>query len=445
MLLFLCQLGLTPVLIYNVRTTRFEQEVFFLVPGGTITLPCLLTGLRSRVGQGVCWLFVGIALVLAATSHPFGLAFPCAGACWYFFCLRKQGSIDQLPGRSRLGFLGTGLALGLLPTVLWFAWDPANTLRFTRALGTIYAAREPDMVAYLAGLPPWSWLSRFTPLHWAARLNALDTAAYLEYAGYPVAHYRFRHVLHGWFYVQLGVVIGFFGYSIVRRFRNATAWTHLPVWLAVGFLGCMVCYTPPNTTYNIYPSFFVSLAFVAVVWSLWCERGRLRAVGRAMTTAAYAALLATSVLYAHYATVHAVRIVRSLRTHGEPCAVSRSTVPVLRQMAARLGLERPNARVFTSTESWMAAGRDNRALLESVALGQDSDWTRVDGVVFNTVNMQFFVNSFCKDIAPPFPNPVELRRASPYRPVEAAPVRPGAQSAQPSRGIPVLHPGIFSR
>ncbi|HZU35260.1 MAG TPA: hypothetical protein VFA18_05110, partial [Gemmataceae bacterium] len=378
--LFLCQLGLTPVLIYNARTTRFEQEVFFLGAWGCIGLPCLMSSISSRVGQGVCWVLVGISLALAATSHPFGVVFLLVGVCWYFWCMRREGGLDHLTGWRRLGFLGTGLVLGLLPTALWLGSDLVNTVRFTRALSAIYAAREPDMVAYLAALPPWHWLTRFAPLHWAARLNALDTAAYLENSGYPVANYRFKVLVHGWFYVQLVVVMGYFFYSLSRRFRNGTAWTHLPVWLAVGFVGCMVLYTPPNTTYNLYPAFFVSLAFVVIVWSLWCERWRLSAAGRATAVTALGCLIGSTLLLAHYAAVHAVQLAHRLKPDGEPAICLDQEFRALRSMASRLALDRPGATVYTSTESWIAAGRDNRALLESAVLGQDADWSKVDGV-----------------------------------------------------------------
>ncbi|HZZ77028.1 MAG TPA: hypothetical protein VFE62_00835, partial [Gemmataceae bacterium] len=385
--LVLCQIGLTPVMIYTARTVRFEQEILFAGWMGSALLPALLPCASSAWLRGLLWIGAGAALALAGSSHPFGLVFGIVGLWLVVFAdyWRQQ---DGFRLWQRLGLVALGLLLAGIPTFDWVFSDWETFRAFSESLTVLYAGRSRDLIEWYADMPPWNQLNGILPRSAIAHLTVLHMASYEDFFNYPVPNYRFRIVLHAIFYAELLLIAGFLAFSVWRRFRNANPWIHLAVWLAAAFIAFGCWYTPIHT-YKIYTSFFVNLSSAHIAWRLVSDL-RTRTNVRAVWLLAATAAAVPALFFLHFGYCH-MRHVLTCHNDGVYTHVALDVeFKALADMADRLELRCEDRKVYTYIETWIAAGKHPLSLWESVREGLVEPRTDADAVVFHNNNVGIF-------------------------------------------------------
>jgi hypothetical protein len=209
----------------------------------------------------------------------------------------------------------------------------------------------------------------------------------------------------GWYYAQLFLVIGFFGYSLCRRFQNANPWVHLAVLLAIAFI-IANCYLP-ITLYAVYSTFYVTLAAGAVLWqtgrawktelhpSAWRRHARIGVIGL------YAV---ATLLYLHYGVRHVQHLTSILRRGEFPNASIDQEFTAVEEMARKLHLKDDDHVLYTFPESWIASGRNHESLWETTILGLVEPREDAAGTVFKHSYANFYLASYGADIGSTFPS-----------------------------------------
>ncbi|MBM3996283.1 MAG: hypothetical protein FJ303_19335 [Planctomycetes bacterium] len=393
-LLVLCQLGLTPVMIYTARSVRFEQEILFAGWMGAVVLPALVPAVGSAWLRALLWSAAGASLGLAGSSHPFGLVFGVVGL-WLIVFANYWHEQDGFSLWHRLGLVGLGLILAGIPTFHWIFSDWETFRAFSQAHAKLYAGRTGELIDWYASVPPWNGLRGILPDSMVAHLTVLHQTAYEDFYNYPVPDYRFRVVLEAIFYVQLGLLGAYLVYSAWRRFQNANPWVHLAVWLAAAFLAFGLWYTPIHT-YKIYTSFFVNFSSALIAWRL-ADYARDSSWPRAVVVALIVLASVPALGLLHYAGCHARHLVKCYRHNTHTHIALDVEFAALAQMADRLDLRRDDRKVYAHVESWIATGKHTLSLWESareefVRVANDSD-----GVVFKNINVGLYMRHQSRD------------------------------------------------
>lgn len=407
-LLVVSQVALAGPILLCGRSMRTEQEILFAGWFGAVALPGLIPTLALRWTRGVTWVGAGFLLGLAGASHPIGVAHGAAGL-WLIATARHWHEWDGFRLWERLILLGLGMTTVGAPTITHLMRE--ETRAYVTYVTELYQVRDQQMTPLLASLPPWNRLQPVLPAGAVARLNVVHAAAYADFFDYPVAAYRFRPLLIAWFYGQLLLVLGYFGYSLRCRFQNANPWIHLPVLLAVSFLLVNLCFFPVFT-YNIYLAFYVNLAGGVLIW--WLATRSLNQSGSSNTSDSTlrvrlssltkAVLVGVAALHLHYGAIHAWRVTSAVYRGDFPNVSIDQEFATLKEMSRQLKLNGDDQVVYTSTESWIAAGRNPESLWEVMTLGLVEPRPDAAGVVFKNTHINFFLGSFGADQITKFPS-----------------------------------------
>jgi hypothetical protein len=406
-LLILCQLALAPTILLGARSMRTEQEVLVAGWFGAVMLPCLVPALKARWARATCWIAAGLLMALPGGSHPLGAAYAVAGL-WLLANARRWRAWDGLRLWQRVAWLGIGAALVAAPTIRQLT-NPA-TRGYVAHVTELYKVRDRQLTPYLAAQPPWGWLRESLPDGFVARLNVVHAASYADFFDYPVPNFRYRPLLIGWYYGELLLVLGYFLYSLSCGFRNANPWVHLAVLLAVAFLSVNLWFFPVFS-YAIYSTFYVTLAAGVVLTRLVAPRPvpsplpQQTVQGMPVFRGAPAALyLAASLLFLYYGASHIGHVASAVSSGSIPHVSLDQEFDALEGMSRRLDLKRDDKIVYTSTESWMAAGKNNESLWESIMLGLVEPSPAAAGAVFKNAHMEFFLGVYGADIPSTFPS-----------------------------------------
>jgi hypothetical protein len=398
--LVLSQVALAPNVLLCARSMRTEQEI--LVAGwiGAVVLPCIVPALTARWARALCWCGSGLFLGLAGASHPLGLAYGVTGL-WLLATTRWWHALDGFRLWQRLAFLALGMSVVAVPTFYQMTNEEARGS--VTHITELYQTREQQLTPYLASQPPWNCLEGLLPVGVVARFNVVHAAAYADFFEYPVPVYPLRVVLMTFFYGQLFLVLGYFLVSVCRRFENANPWVHLVVLLAVAFLVVNLCFFPVFT-YAVYSTYYISLAAGVVLWRLVANWRPTLPKLRLARGAVAVLCLSASALFVHYGVLHA-RLVTSAVVHSAFPSVSLDQeFAALDAVSHHLDLKSDDKVVYTSTESWVASGKTNESLWESIMLGLVEPRPDAAGAAFKNAHLEFFLGTFGADTHCKFPS-----------------------------------------
>lgn len=370
---YLLLVGLASPVIEAARTIRNEQEVLLFGLVGCLLLPLLHRPDRARPAALALWAGSGLAVGLAGASHPWGGCYGLVLAGSLLLARGGWAARDGLGALPRLVACGAGLALGILPTLAGYLVDAEQGLAYLAWQRRLYAIRELELIPWMAGRGPWSWLAPLLGSGPAARLNALDTAAFASTGlGMP----GFAPWLRPGFYLGLLAVSARALLALVRRERFEDPLHPLCLGLALVFPALFALY-PPNTTYGLYACFHVHLAVCLLVWSRW------------PWTAVPLLALAGCALGLAFAVAWDARVVAVTTTRRFETLSLDQEQAALTAAAERAGFA--GGPVYTSTEAWIAGGRDQRSIVESVIHGLSDVPGDQVGAVFKLEHLESFI------------------------------------------------------
>jgi len=361
-LVALAPAALAPVMVLAARTTRHEQETLFF--GG---LSALLIANGGRDGLNARpWQLAtaGGFAALAAGMHPFGTVYP---------VLTLVALLAASGPRATLPWLG-GAALGAAPTVWWFWALGKNLPTSMAAMVAAYQGREGELIAKLSRFSSVAWLKLAgLPDTITARLASVQHGAFTEHSGFPLEPGLISLLLRTFFWVEVFLVALF----LVRHLRHPRVEDRGAAWLALlalGFLAFTLVYVP-NTTYGLYGSFHIHLAFAASCLAreeapaVWGSPGL-----RTMVVVALSA-----------GVVSAARLVAAPRA-----ATLDREFTAIKEMAKASGI-RPDTEVMTSVETWIAAGPRNPSLFELITFGTGT--RNPEALVYRRDHVEFVIGT----------------------------------------------------
>lgn len=369
---YLLLVGLASPVIGAARTIRNEQEVFFLGLAGCLLLPMLQRPDRAKPAALGLWAASGIAIGVAGSSHPWGGCYALVLAGSLLVARRGWAARDGLGALPRLVACGAGVALGVLPTLAGYLVDAEQGWAYLTWQRELYAIRELELIPWMAGREPWSGVATLLGNGPAARLNALDTAAF---ASVGLVGTAFAPWLRAVFWLGLLAVTARVVLALVRRERFEDPLHPLCLGLALVFPALFALY-PPNTTYGLYGCFHVHLAVCVLVWS-----------GR--STAVPLLGLIGCALGLAFAIAFDARVIGALATRRFETLSLDQEQAGLSAAAERAGFA--GGPVYTSTESWIAGGEDQRSIVESVIYCLSDVPGDQTGAVFKLEHLESFI------------------------------------------------------
>jgi hypothetical protein len=353
--------ALAPVMILAARTTRHEQETFFF--GALSALLLAKGGLKGLNSRPRDLAVAGGLATFSAGTHPFGTVY-CVLAFLALLAAR--------PARALLPWLG-GALIGASSTIWWLVIQGSNLFAAATAVGATYRGREDDLVTRLSRFSSVAWLKLAgLPDVLTARFASVQHSAFDDHLGFPLEPGPLSLLLRLLFWGEGLFVAAFF----LKHLRNRRVENDGPAWLAfvgLGFLAFTFIYVP-NTTYGLYGSFHIHLAFAAA-----CLVG-----GDGFTGSGRHALRSLGVVVLLTGLVGAGRLVdapRAVTLDREFNAIA--------DMARASGI-RPEATVMTTFESWIAAGARNTSLFELMMYGTGT--ARPDAIVYRRSYLEFFMS-----------------------------------------------------
>lgn len=352
--------ALAPVMILAARTMRHEQETLFFG-----TLSALLLGGGGVQGLTSSPRRLAVAGGLAAFAsgmHPFGSVYSVLALI----------ALLATPGRGRLlPWLG-GAAVGASSTIWWF-WAVGKNLPASMAvIGTAYKWREAELVAKLSQFSSVAWLRLSgLPDAMTARFASLQYCAFDDHDGLPLDPAVLGLPLRFLFWAEVLLVAHFlFSHLKSRRAEDdGSAWL---AFLSLGFLAFTLVYVP-NTTYGLYGSFHIHLAFAAA-----CLARR-----NSPTLFGWPALRALAVISLAVGVASAERLVAAPRV----VTLDRE-LTAMAEVARASGI-RPESVVMTSMETWVTAGARNTSLFELITFGTGA--ATPDALVYRPDHVEFFM------------------------------------------------------
>ncbi len=358
--------ALAPVIILAARTTRHEQETLFC---GALSALLLanggLHGLNSRPRQ---LMLAGGLAAFASGMHPFGTV---------YVILAIVAILATAGPRGLLPWLG-GAAIGAASTIWWFLAQGRNLAASMAAVGTIYRYRQDELVNKLSGFPSVAWLGLAgLPDSVMARLASLQYCSFDDHDGLPLEPGALSLLLRFLFWTEALFVAHF----LFRHLKRPRVENHGSAWLALlglGFLVFTFAYVP-NTTYGLYGSFHIHLAFAAA-----CLAGR-----NAPRAFAWRAFPLLTLVILSVGVAGAERLVAA-----PPVMTLDRELAAIAEMARASGI-RPESRVMTSMETWIAAGARNPSLFELVTFGTGT--TSPDALVYRRDHLEFFMATALPD------------------------------------------------
>lgn len=249
-------IGLTPAMVVNARSTRFEQEVLFWGVLGTFGL---LTILSKSYSKRLAWFFSGFFIGLAMTTHPFGIVFPCVVLLSFFLHRKAWHVIDSLTIKQRIGAWGGGLLIPVTITLIDILYKFQGYMNYTKAAKEFYLIRKQQFIDSFSNEYSGKPFHQFLP----AKIKAFL---------YQISHYGFSTEFMPFLVKEytillfLSVVLCFSFLLLIFKERNQKNILLLAIstYLAIGFF-LMTFFYPPNQTYYIYLSFSLS-TFVCIAY-----------------------------------------------------------------------------------------------------------------------------------------------------------------------------------
>lgn len=386
--------GLATPVIAAARSFRNEQEVLFLGVVGTLLLPMLQRPGRSQAAALALWLGSGLTTGVAAASHPWGACYVLALGSSLLFSRRSWHERDGLGWTARVLVVGAGVGLGALPSLVGYLvqWEQAQAyMAWQRQL---YSIRELEMVPWMSWEPPWGPLRGVLGPGLVARLNALDLAAFSQYVFFvpsalwlvDVLGYPARAV----FYLELLAVVVRVGLALRRRESFGDPIHPMCLALALVFPAFFALY-PPNLSYGVYAGFHVHLGFCLTMWAppLGWRRDASGWQPASRVAGPLAALqLLGCVVGVVFALGYDARVLIAAATRNYDTPSLDQELGALSAAGARAGfLDDGEDPIYTSIESWMAAGRAQRSIIEPVVYGLSEPPRDARGAVFKLQNM----------------------------------------------------------
>lgn len=386
---FLLLAGLATPVIGAARTIRNEQEVFLLGMVGCLLLPMLHRPDRSRRAAIGLWAASGLAVGVAAASHPFGVCYPLVLGGSLLLGRGAWAGRDGLSTPGRLAPVAAGLLVGAAPSAIGLLIGGEQARAYLAWQLEVYSVRELEMVPWMAQQTPFAWARGLIGAGAVARLNALDLSAWSQHLLHiPGVGEWFSGPTRVCFYLALLAVGARALLALRRRERFSDPLLPVCLGLALAFPALFALY-PANTAYGLYASVHVHLGLCLVLWGEPPGRWPARAIA--------ALHLLTCALVVVYALVWDARLVRSELSGRRETISLDQELAALADAGARAGfleLPRDSGGVYTSVEAWIAGGRAQRSILEPVVWRLSDVPTDHAGAVFTLQNMDIFTILF---------------------------------------------------
>jgi hypothetical protein len=307
-------------------------------------------------------MLAGGLAAFASGMHPFGTVY----AVLAMVALLVTGGLGGL--RPWLG----GAAVGAASTIWWFWAQGGNLAASMAAVGKIYGYRQEELVNKLSGFSSVAWLTLSgLPDAVTARLASLQHCSFDDHDGLPLEPGALSLLLRLLFWAEALFVAHF----LFRHLKSPRVEDRGSAWLAflgLGFLAFTFAYVP-NTTYGLYGSFHIHLAFAAA-----CLARR-----NAPAAFAWRAFPVLTVVLLSVGVASAERLVAA-----PPVMTLDRELTAIAEMARVSGI-RPESNVMTSMETWIAAGARNPSLFELVTFGTGT--TSPDALVYRRDHLEFFM------------------------------------------------------